>query len=93
MARNSVTQNPSNKVGRHSGAGEAGISEIVPTEREAARGLEPIRISSSGGWSGSFALGVGAFVLIGAGLAALLAQRARRPKGLRPRIERMVGLR
>lgn len=93
MARNSATQNPSNKVGRYSGAGDAGITELVPTEREARRGLEPIRLDDDARWSTGLALGLGALALLGAGVAAFLAQRARRPKGLRPRLERMVGLR
>lgn len=93
MARNTANQNPGNKVGRYSGAGAAGVSEIVPTEREALRGLQPIRISEGGRWGTGLALGLGALALLGAGVAAYLAQRSRQPKGLRPRLERMVGLR
>lgn len=93
MAKNTANQNPANKVGRYSGAGEAGISQIVPTDREAQRGLQPLRISESDRWGGSYALGLGALALLGAGVAVLLVQRARQPKGIRPRIERMVGLR
>ena len=92
MARNTANQNPSNKVGRYSGAGEAGISEIVPTEREAERGLQRISVSDGGRWGGGYAFGLG-LALVGAGVAALLTQRARKPRGIRPRIERMVGLR
>jgi len=93
MARNTATQNPSNKVGRYSGAGSAGISELVPTEREAARGLRPISVSG-GGW-GRVGIGVGILgALVGAGITAyLLQQRAERERGLRPRLERLVGLR
>lgn len=93
MARNSATQNPANKVGRYSGAGEAGITQVVPTEQEARRGLEPIRIPEGGRWGGGLALALGALALVAAGVAAVMAQRARQPKGLRPRLERMVGLR
>jgi hypothetical protein len=91
MAKNTAAQNPRNKVGRYSGAGEAGISEIVPTDAESRRGLRPMSTSEAR-WGGGLALGLGALALIGAGLATLLAQRARKPKGLRPRLERMVGL-
>lgn len=93
MARNSASQNPRNKVGRNSGAGDAGISHIVPTERETSRGLRPVRIPDDGRWGSGLALGFGALALLAAGVAAYLAQRAREPQGLRPRLERMVGLR
>ncbi len=93
MAGNSVNQNPRNKAGRYSGAGEAGVTRLVPTEREARRGLEPIQIGEEGRWSPGLALGLGALALLGAGVATFVARRARRPKGLRPRLERMVGLR
>ena len=93
MSRNTANQNPANKVGRHSGAGDAGISRIVPTPEESRRGLRPIELSEGGRWGGGLALGLGALALLGAGVATLLARRARQPRGLRPRIERMVGLR
>lgn len=93
MARNSADQNPSNKVGRHSGAGPGGVSRIVPTAAEARRGLQPIELGRGRRWGGGLALGLGALALAGAAVAALVAQRARQPRGLRPRIERLVGLR
>jgi hypothetical protein len=90
---NTAKQNPSNKVGRNSGGGPAGISEMVPTERERARGLEPIRLddavtaSGAGRWLG---LGLGALAVFGGGFAALRVREARRSRGLRGRLRRLL---
>jgi hypothetical protein len=87
--RYTETQNPRNKVGRNSGAGPAGISEIVPTPQEAARGLEPMSVGGRR-WSRPLGMGLGALALAGAGVAGYLGwQRTRKPT-LRSRLERMV---
>jgi hypothetical protein len=53
--KNSVNQNPANKVGRNSGGGPAGVDRYVPTQREAAHGLQAYGEASGGrmwrGWS------------------------------------------
>lgn len=88
---NSATQNPANKIGRNSGAGAAGISEIEPTRAEAARGLEPLG-RERGGWARRIGMGFGAIALLGSA-SAYLWKRVRQPKGFRDRIARKVGLR
>lgn len=88
---NGATQNPTNKVGRNSGVGPAGISEIQPTTAEAARGLAPIG-RNSGGWARRFGIGFGAIALLGSG-SAYIWKRVRQPKGFRERMARMVGRR
>jgi hypothetical protein len=76
-------QNPSNKVGRNSGAGAGGISEIVPTERERERGLEPISLHEpSRGWGRVLGYGMGALAVVGGGVTALRVRRARQNRGL-----------
>lgn len=84
-------QNASNKVGRNSGGGPAGVSEIVPTERERERGLEPIRLGETGGGPGRWlGLGLGALAVLGGGFAALRVREARRNRGLRGRIRQLI---
>jgi hypothetical protein len=85
---NSATQNPANKVGRNSGAGAGGVSEIVPTEAEARRGVHPVGGVEEGGRSGGTLARLGAVTLAGAGLAALVTRRLRRP---RSRLDRLRG--
>lgn len=90
---NSYSQNPRNKVGRNSGAGPGGLSQVVPTQREAERGLQPITLDDDGaGWMARLGLGLGVVGLVSAGAAVFLAQRARQ-RTLRGRLERLVGLR
>jgi len=91
---NSATQNPSNKVGRNSGAGAGGVSEVVPSAAEARRGLEPVQsqatLSSptpSGSSGGGFGK-LGVVTLLGAGIAALVTRRVRQP---RSRLDRLRG--
>ena len=86
---NSATQNPSNKVGRNSGAGPAGVSEIRPTPAELERGLVPA--SRRRGWAGALGAGLGALAVIG-GASAYAWNRIRQPRTLRARLGRMVGL-
>lgn len=91
MTRNDATQNPSNKVGRNSGAGPDGVSRIAVTAREAARGLEPLRTDGGSRWVRPLGLGLGAIAAAGAGVAALAWKRSRRPRGLAARLGRLVG--
>jgi hypothetical protein len=84
-------QNPRNKVGRNSGAGPAGISEIVPTAEEARRGLEPLRVGGRR-WTRPLRMGLGALALAGAGVAGYVARQRMRKPTLRTRLERMIGL-
>lgn len=88
---NTALQNPSNKVGRNSGAGPAGLSAINPTEAEARRGLEPISTEHSSGWMRSLGLGLGALAVLGAGWAAYGMQQRQR-RSLRGRVQRMIGM-
>ncbi|HET8655744.1 MAG TPA: hypothetical protein VFL93_09545 [Longimicrobiaceae bacterium] len=90
---NSVQQNPMNKVGRNSGAGRTGVSRLVPTPREAARGVREMDLDDSGtsGWVGRLGVGLGVASALGAGIAVLAARRARRRRSLRSRLERFVG--
>lgn len=83
---NSATQNPANKVGRNSGAGAGGVTEVVPSEAEARRGLEPIRTHMTPGRSGGIWAGLGAATLLGAGVAAFVTRRLRQP---RSRLDRL----
>jgi len=65
---NDVSQNPSNKVGRNSGAGSSGISTYTPTAREADRGLVPIAVESGRAWGVWSLFGMAAAAAAGAGL-------------------------
>jgi hypothetical protein len=53
--KNSVNQNPANKVGRNSGGGPTGVDRYIPTQREAAHGLQEHEGATGGriwrGWS------------------------------------------
>lgn len=82
-------QNPRNKVGRYSGAGPGGISEVVPTERERERGLEPISLDRDRGWA---APALALTAILGAGLGAYLVKRAREPRTTADRIRNWAGL-
>lgn len=90
--RYSADQNPSNLVGRNSGWGPGGVSQVVPTQREAERGLEPIRLGSEGGrkWLRPLNMGLGALALVGAGALGYVVRQRRQPHGLRGRVERLV---
>jgi hypothetical protein len=88
---NSATQNPSNKVGRNSGAGAGGISEIVPSEREAQQGLQPLRTSHYEEPSRSY-LGLGTVAVLGAGVATFVMRRLRQPQSRIDRVRSWVGL-
>jgi len=88
--RYSATQNPANKVGRNSGAGPAGVSEIVPTAQEAANGLQPLAVRPHRRWTRPLALGVSALALVGAG--ALAVQKRRQQRTLRGRVQHFLGL-
>jgi hypothetical protein len=92
MAPNSAKQNPRNLVGRNSGGGPDGVTRMVPTEREAERGVEPIDISGAG-WLRPLALGLGAALVVGASVTALAMQRAREQRKLRHRVGRMINWR
>ena len=88
---NDARQNPSNKWGRYSGGGPAGISEVVPTEAEARRGLEAFGLRGEPDTARAIALG--AVALVGALLAGMLVWRARQPQDLPTRIMKRVGMR
>ena len=88
---NDARQSPSNKWGRYSGGGPAGISEVVPTEAEARRGLEPFRLH--GEPDPGRAIALGAVALLGALLAGALVWRTRQPQDLPTRIMKRVGMR
>lgn len=93
MASNTAEQNPSNKVGRNSGAGPGGVTEMIPTAREARRGVRPIDLDHNGRRFGPLALGVGAALVVGAGVTALAIQRDREQRTLRHRVKEAVGWR
>ena len=88
---NNATQNPSNRWARNSGAGSGGISQVIPTRAEAARGLQPFSLDS--GASGARAIGLGLAMALGALLAGAVVWRARQPQDLRTRVMRKVGRR
>jgi hypothetical protein len=88
---NDARQNPSNKWGRYSGGGPAGVSEVIPTEAEARRGLQPF--STGGGEPVPRTLALGLTALVGALLAGAAVWRARQPKDLRTRMLRRAGIR
>ena len=85
---NDARQNPANKWGRYSGAGAAGISEVVPSEAEARRGLEPFSIG--GNAASARALALGGAAMLGAAIAAFAVWQARRPRDLPTRVLRKV---
>lgn len=86
---NSAKQNPSNKVGRNSGGGPGGVTEIVPTEREMRRGVPALGAEGSG-WGLRLGMGLGALAVLGAGVAALMARQSRQKRGLRGGWDRLV---
>lgn len=87
---NHVTQNPANKVGRYSGAGTGGVTEVIPTAAEAERGLQPFSIDDRRSRGRMLALGL---ILAASGaIAAGTVWRARRPQPLARRVMRKVGL-
>jgi hypothetical protein len=88
---NSATQNPANKVGRNSGAGAAGISELVPSEAESRRGLEPLRTGDTNGSSSGRFFGLGAVALLGGGIASLLVRKLRAPRSRVERLKNWIG--
>lgn len=92
MASNSAKQNPRNLVGRNSGGGPEGVTRMIPTEREARHGVRPIEISEPG-WLRPLTLGLGAALVVGAGVTALAMQRARQQHSLRHRVGRMINWR
>jgi len=78
---NSVSQNPSNKVGRNSGGGPVGVSRYLPSEREAARGLAPGTIEGGRRWTLRRAV-VGVVALfVGAGYYAIRERTKKRLRG------------
>jgi hypothetical protein len=88
---NNATQNPSNRWARNSGAGPAGISQVVPSRAEAARGLETFSLDHDGSTGRTLVLGLVA--ALGAVVAGALVWRARQPQDLPTRVMRRVGLR
>lgn len=89
--RYSPEQNPSNLVGRNSGAGPGGVTQVVPTAREAERGLKPIRLEEGGRrWMRPLGMGLGALALVGAGALGYVMRQRRQPSGLRGRMEKLV---
>jgi hypothetical protein len=87
---NDAKQNPANKWGRYSGGGPAGVSEVIPSEAEARRGLEPF---SLGGDESARALALGMTALLGAVVAGLLIWQIRQPRGLPARVLKRAGAR
>jgi hypothetical protein len=87
---NSAKQNPRNKVGRNSGVGPGGVTEIVPTERERRHGVPALGAERSGGWALRLGVGLGALAVLGAGVAALMARQSRQKRGLRGSWDRLV---
>jgi hypothetical protein len=87
---NDATQNPANKWGRYSGGGPAGVSEVIPSEAEARRGLEPF---SLGGNESARALALGMAALLGAAVGGLLIWQMRQPRDLPGRVLKRVGMR
>ena len=92
MASNTANQNPQNKVGRNSGSGRGGVSQMVPTRREAERGLRPIDLDEGSTWTSPVMIGLAVAALVGVGVAGYLAQRQRQRRTFRGRIEHLVGL-
>jgi hypothetical protein len=86
---NDARQNPANKSGRYSGGGPAGISQVVPTEAEARRGLQPFRLDEDADPVRVFMLG--ATAVIGALIAGALLWKVRQPDDLPTRIRKRVG--
>lgn len=86
--RNSATQNPSNKVGRNSGAGPGGVSRIVPTQQEARRGLEPLQVRGGRSWLRPLGMGLSALALLG--MAGYAARQRQRKHSFRSRLEDLV---
>lgn len=89
---NSAAQNPADKVGRNSGAGPQGVSEIAPTAQEAARGVRPVTRGAPPADSNRLVAGLSAVAVLGAGVATYFVRRARQPRGPIARIRRAVGL-
>jgi hypothetical protein len=93
MASNTANQNPRYKVGRNSGAGPGGISEVVPSRREAERGLQPIHLDEGATWTSPVMIGLAVAALVGLGVTGYLAQRQRERRTFRGRLEHLVGRR
>ncbi len=87
---NGVTQNPANKWGRYSGGGAGGVSEVIPTQAEAERGLQPFSLDE--GRSRGRALSLLLTAAVSGVVAAVTLRRARRPLPLRQRVMKRVGL-
>jgi hypothetical protein len=85
-----TTQNPANRVGRNSGAGPGGVTEVIPTEKEAERGLEPFSIEPHTGRSVGRMVGIGAAALAGVGLSVYATLRMRRRRTLMGRVQEML---
>jgi hypothetical protein len=89
--KNSVNQNPANKVGRNSGGGPTGVDSYIPTQREAAHGLRGHQETSGGrmrrGWSA--ALGFVAAAAAGTGYY-ILRERQQKRSGLRGKLREML---
>jgi hypothetical protein len=92
MASNTAHHTPQHPVGRYSGGGPDGVTRMVPSDREAQRGLQPIELSGPG-WLRPLTLGLGAALLVGASVTALAMQRARQERTLRHRVGRMINWR
>jgi hypothetical protein len=86
---NTTIQNPANRVGRNSGAGPGGVSEVIPTEAEARRGLEPFSIDSHPDRVRRM-VGIGVAAAAGVGIAVLATLRLRRPKTVGNRIQELL---
>ena len=88
---NSASQNPSNKVGRNSGAGPGGIRVIAPTAAEAQRGLQPVELPEPTRWRMRIGVGLGVLVAaLGSGIFVLAKRRAERKRTVRGRLENLV---
>jgi hypothetical protein len=88
----SAKENANNHVGRNSGAGPDGITRLVPTEREAARGLRPISIEHDHHRRRlGLGVGAGALALLGAGAAWYRARQRPTPRGMRARLNDFIG--
>lgn len=90
----SAQQNANNHVGRNSGAGPDGVTRLVPTEREAARGLKPMSIGHDHdhGWRRlGIGAGASALALLGVGAAWYRSRQRPTPRGVRARLTHLIG--
>jgi hypothetical protein len=89
--KNSVNQNPANKVGRNSGGGPAGVDRYIPTEREAAHGLRGQEGPSGGrlwrGWSATLGLVAAAAASTG---YYFIRDRQQKRSGWRGKLRKML---